>query len=500
MTKFDSSRRRTAIVDIGSNSVRLVIYDGPARAPNTLFNEKVLAGLGKNMGADGTLDPAAWARTIGALKRFVAILHDIAVDDVQTVATAAVRDALNGRELLDEIRALGLDPRILSGSEEARTAALGVIAGMPDADGIVGDLGGGSLELARVQNGEITDVVSFPLGVLRLSALREKDPKSVEHLIRQAITDAGWAGRGKDLPLYLVGGSWRSLAKAHMYFNQYPLPIVHAYSFSAESVPWLQVRLATMDRQVMRQVANVSSARLRMLGEASELLAQLVRALGTSQLIASAFGLREGLLYASLDPKIQAIDPLIALCREEAFRQGRYPEHGAVLDRWIAPALEYGQTPDPALARLRLAACTLADVSWRAHPDFRPERGVEIALHGNLVGIDGEGRAVLAAILYAGLGGHPKRLDPIITELASVTEIDVARRAGMAIRLAQRWSAGTAAPLARSRLMNNGRELILCFDPADQALYGETVIKLHEALAAELCLVAATAPMDAARA
>lgn len=492
----ESSRRRAAIVDIGSNSVRLVIYDGPARAPNTLFNEKVLAGLGKNMGPDGTLDPAACERTLAAMRRFVAILHDMSVNDVQTVATAAVRDARNGIELLDQIRALGLDPRILSGSEEAHTAALGVISAMPDADGIVGDLGGGSLELARVRNGEITDLASFPLGVLRLAALREQNPKAVAQEIRNAITNAGWAGRGEGLPLYLVGGSWRSLAKVHMYFSQYPLPIVHAYGFGADSVTWLQARLATMDRQVMRQVAHISSARLRMLGEASELLAQLVRVLGSQQLVASAYGLREGLLYASLDPKVQALDPLIALAREEAFRQGRQPEHGRVLDNWIAPALEAHRPASPTMRRLRLTACTLADVSWRAHPDFRPERGVEIALHGNLVGIDGEGRAILAAILFAALGGHPRQLDPVISQLASPAQIEDARRAGMAIRLAQRWSAGTAAPLEHSRLINDGRELLLGFDPTCADLYGETVAKLHEALAAEFGLITASAPMS----
>jgi len=469
---------RVGIIDIGSNSIRLVVYEGAARLPAILFNEKVMAGLGRSLAETGAIDAAALATARAALARFALMAREMQVTDLRTVATAAVRDASNGRELIDAARKLGLRVELLTGQEEAEASGLGVLSGIPDADGIVGDLGGGSLELVRVVAGTVTDRVSFPLGVLRLSALRAKG-HALDRRVAKLIAEAGWKGRGKGLPLYLVGGSWRSLARLDMHMAEYPLPVIHQYAISVDRVTRLGRTLSHIARGKLRMIPNISGSRLPMLGDATALLASVLKHLGSSETIVSAYGLREGLLFARLSKAQRLEDPLIAAARDEGERLGRFAEHGDLLDEWIGPLFE-GEPPE--LARLRHAACLLADVGWRANPEFRAERGIEIALHGNWVGIDAPGRAQLAQALYTALGGGTETPAPL-GQLASAEALAHARRWGLAIRLGQRLSGGVAAPLQRTRLAIDSASLWLVVEPRDAALYGEAVEKRHKALA-----------------
>ncbi len=475
-SRADPDRPRTAIIDIGSNSIRLVVYQGPARLPAILFNEKVMAGLGRGLAATGAIEPGALRKARIALARFAAVARAMEVEQLRTVATAAVRDASNGRELIDEADRLGLSVEILPGEQEALAAGDGVLSGIPDADGIVGDLGGGSLELVRVKKGRVGARASFPLGVLRIARLREWGTASFERHIAQAIKMAGWEGRGKGLPLYLVGGSWRALAKLDMAMTGYPLPVIHQYAMSASRVAELAGTVATITRQQLREVADIGSTRAGLLGDATTLLSVLLTRLGSTSTIASSFGLREGLLFGALDTETRAQDPLIVAAREEGRLLGRFPEHGDLLNRWIAPLFDISG------ARLRHAACLLADIGWRTNPDFRAERGIEAALHGAWVGIDGAGRAILAQCLATAFAGDTATPEPL-EKLASPPELRAATIWGLAIRLGQRLSGGVAGPLLRSRLADDGAALTLHLQPDDRALYGEAVEKRHGALA-----------------
>ncbi|MDB5718692.1 MAG: Ppx/GppA phosphatase, partial [Sphingomonas bacterium] len=188
--------------------------------------------------------------------------------------------------------------------------------------------------------------------------------------------------------------------------------------------------------------------------------------------------LREGLLHSSLSTDVRAQDPLITAAREEGRRQGRFPEHGDLLDRWIAPL--FGDEP-LAVARLRNAACQLADVGWRAHPEFRATRGLETALHGNWVGVDARGRAIMARALYTSFGGQGP-VSPIDL-LCTVEEQARADRWGMAMRLGQRLSGGVAGALERSRLALQPEKLVLHLKSGDHGLYGEAVERRHKLLA-----------------
>lgn len=470
---------RTAIIDIGSNSIRLVVYQGPARLPAILFNEKVMAGLGRGFAETGAIDAEALRVARGALGRFAAMAREMEVTRLRTVATAAVRDATNGDVLLADARALGLEVELLSGEQEAMGAGLGVLSAIPLADGIVGDLGGGSLELVRVSGGDVQDRVSFPLGVLRLGAMRAKGLRSFDRRVAAMIDEAGWTGKGQGLPLYLVGGSWRALARLDMHVTGAPLPVLHQYEMAPTAITRIGRTLSHIAKGKLRAIPTLSSGRVPTLGDANALLGVLLRHLGSRTTIVSAFGLREGLLFGALSAEERAQDPLIVAARDEGRRLGRFAEHGDLLDRWVAP-LFAGEPPH--VARLRHAACLLADVGWRANPEFRAERGVEIALHGNWVAIDAHGRVLLAQALFTSLGGGTDP-SPLIPALATPQELKRATAWGLAMRLGQRMSGGLAGPLQRSRLDDDGTAVALTLAPGDAALYSEAVERRHKVLA-----------------
>ena len=479
-----ADRNRRAIIDIGSNSIRLVVFDGPERLPAVLFNEKVMAGLGRTLSGDGMIPQTSIDTSIRALQRFRQLSIEMGVSSLRTVATAAVRDAKNGPDLIAKIREIGLEPELLSGKQEAEAAGYGVISAIPDADGIVGDLGGGSLELIRVKNGKFLGSISLPLGVLRIAAIRGKGKVALRQTVAKMLKKQEWLKQAKGLPLYMVGGSWRALARLDMHLSDYPLPIIHHYRMAPDRAAHLVRSLAKVDRRKLQALPTLSSSRIPTLNDAAALLSTLVRELDTSELVVSASGLREGLLFEMLDGERRREDPLIAATREEGVRQGRFPEHGDLLDRWIAPLFE----AEPAeIARIRHAACLLADVGWRANPEFRAERGLEMALHGNWVGVDGAGRAMMGQALATSFGAGTSPLLHLMP-LTSEANLRSAAQWGLAMRLGQRFSGGIAEPLLASRLSRDGGALLMTVDPADAMLYGEAVERRHKQLATALGL------------
>ncbi len=474
----------TAIVDIGSNSIRLVVYRGAGRAPALLFNEKVMAGLGRGVAAAGRIDEEGMRVAEAALARFAVLIADMKVSRVRTVATAAVREAANGDEFVRRMKAAcGLRIEVISGEAEARFAALGVIAGIPDADGVVGDLGGGSLELVRVRNGEPGRRVSLPIGSLKLDAARKRSVRSVAGFINRALGDLDWGDEVRARPFYMVGGSWRALAQLHMWLTDYSLPVVHQYEMDTDVSGRLVRTLARLQPKTLKAVPNLSSSRVPSLPGAALLLRSVTRKLGSSVLVSSAYGVREGLLLDSLGRAERARDPLLAAAADEGERQGRFPAHGAALMNWMAAPFE-GDPDD----RIRCAACLLSDVAWRAHPDFRAERGVEIALHGAWVAIEARERAMLAAALFACFGGGNN--DVILDYLHVLADPESLARAkawGLALRLGQRLTGGTVAALSGG-LHREGGALVLRLSGRHQVLYGDTVARRHATLANALKL------------
>ena len=473
-----SGSRPIAIIDIGSNSIRLVIYEGEGRIPSILFNEKIMAGLGRGLAKTGLLDAAAVDRAIGALGRFRRLASDMGVSSLRTVATAAVRDARNGADFIAQLEAIGLPVELLPGREEAALAGHGVLAAIPDADGIVGDLGGGSLELVRVGNGQVGEGVSIPFGVLRIAAMKLNSGRELDRALAAALAKVGWTDTAQGKPFYMVGGSWRALARLHMVLSTFPLPIIHNYAMTPADAQRMVRALGQLEPKRIRALAGIASSRISALGDAALLLTALARRLDPSSLVVSAYGLREGLLHRGLPDSVRALDPLIEATREEGARQGRFPEHGDLLDRWIAPL--FADEPEHH-ARLRHAACLLADVGWRAHPEFRAERGLDTALHGHWVAIDAAGRAMLGQALFTHFGGQG--VPDMVARLIGPEQRAAAVRWGLAMRVGQRLSGGVAGPLETSRLRLEGGVIALDLLGEDRALYGEAVERRHKMLA-----------------
>jgi len=480
---------RSAVIDIGSNSVRLVVYEGPARAPAVIFNEKVAAGLGRGLAIDGRIASEDAMRGLMALRRYALLAKHMEVKDLQCVATAAVRDAENGPEFIAAAAEAGLKIRLLSGEEEAEAAGYGVLSAIPDAYGIAVDLGGGSLELAEVANGQVGRCASFPLGVLRLPALRKEGQQTFERAVRKMLRTAGWPDGMTGLPLYLVGGSWRALSRLDLELTQDPLAVLDQHGLPRSALRRLVRATNRLTFEELRAIPGMASNRAAALPDAAALLAALVNILDVPEMTVSSSGLREGLLYQALDAETRAQDPLIVAAEFEGRRLARFAPHGRAITEWIAPLFS-GEAP--ADSRVRLAASLLSDVAWSANPDFRAERGTEIGLHGNWRGIDIPGRILLARALHAGFGGADSDF-PDMGPLVAADRLARARQWGLAIRLAQRLTGGVEAPLKASHIALVDGKLRLSLDHGWHHLAGESVERrlrsLSQALDAKAELV-----------
>jgi exopolyphosphatase/guanosine-5'-triphosphate,3'-diphosphate pyrophosphatase len=457
------------IIDIGSNSVRFVAYGGAERVPSVLFNEKVMAALGRGVAKNGKLDPEAMDLTLRSLARFRQLGKEMGLKRVHIVATAAVRDASNGKEFLKLIADLGLKPKLISGDEEAELAGLGVISAIPQAKGIVADLGGGSLELIGVARGAVGSAVTLPLGVLRLGP--DPDRGEIAHVIRDGIKSSRLKDAARGASLYLVGGSFRALALLDMKTAGHPLPIVHSHRIMPERLPDLRRALESMSNDELKTHTQISGARIPTLPAVVTLLEAMIPVLGPKKIYVSAFGLREGLLYRDLDELTRDEDPLLAAALEVGDRLGRFGDHGTALDIWMDPLF-----PDEAgdMRRLRLAACLLGDIAWNAHPDFRAERAVDMALHGNWVGINSHGRAVLGRALCSAFGGD-SGFNAEVAALLKPGEVERLVAWGKALRLAQRLSGGTEALLRKTSIALKPGKVILSIPEKYRALYSEAV-------------------------
>ncbi|MBA2635222.1 MAG: Ppx/GppA family phosphatase [Sphingomonas sp.] len=463
-----------AIVDIGSNSVRLVVYSGPRRVPAPIFNEKVLAGLGAGLAQTGELSPDSQEIALAALRRYRLLLDHMRIKRTRVLATAAVRDARNGPQFARLVKKIGFNVEVLSPEDEARLAGEGVLSAVPGADGIVGDLGGGSLELADVRDGAVRNAISLPLGVLRIA----NEGKSALATLRAALKDSDMGREARGRSFYMVGGSWRALAQIDMVTRNYPLAVKHQYSMPPARAETLRKMAGSLDVKLRKSIAP---ARLATSPVAAMLLSHLVDELRPGELVLSSFGIREGLLFSTLGKAARAQDPLIEAARASGGAGNRFGEHGDILDDWISPVFD-----DPArMSRLRLASCLLADVAWQATPDFRADRGVEMALHGNWVAVDTAGRVMMAQALSSNFG-RDKLPSESLRQLCKPSELERARQWGLAMRLGQRLCGGVGSALNGTSLSLTGDELRLQVCEKGIALVGGAVRRRLSRLADSL--------------
>ncbi len=462
--------------DIGSNSVRLVAYEGLTRSPTPIFNEKVLAGLGREVQTTGLLAPDAVEKALGALMRFRALCDTMGARRVWAIATAACRDARNGRAFIAEAQKIcGTRISVLSGRREAELSALGVVSGIHKPDGIVGDLGGGSLELVEVHGRRLRPGVTLPLGGLALQDISARSLKNAERIVEHALGDVRLLRAGRGRNFYAVGGTWRALGRLHMWQTGYPLHVMHGYVIPAKEAFDFSRMVQRVDPNTLSQIEIVAVARRPLLAYAALVLENIVRIARPRQVVMSALGVREGLLYSLLSKAERQRDPLIAAAQELNVLRSRSPRHGDELAEWAEQFMtSTGIDESAEERRLRHAACLLADIGWRAHPDYRGEQSLNIIAHAAFVGVDHPGRTFLSlAVFFRHVGLNDDDLSPHMRELATTRMIERARILGAVMRVAYLVSSAMPGVLPHTPLRVERGKLKLRLKGRYAALAGE---------------------------
>ena len=467
-----------AVIDIGSNSVRLVVYEGLTRSPTPIFNEKVLCGLGRKVQSTGLLATDAVDKALTALRRFRALCENIEVPKLYVIATAACRDARNGPDFIRRAEHIcGTTIEVISGKREAELSALGVVSGFHRPDGIVGDLGGGSLELTDVRAHRLGRGLTFPLGGLALQDISSDSIKKAQKIVNKALDDATLLAGGKGRSFYAIGGTWRSLARLHMWQKGYPLHVMHGYVIPAREAQEFASLVHRVQPATLSRIEVVANARRPLLPYAALVLDRLIAIARPKDIVFSALGVREGLLYAMLDGEERRADPLIAAANELNLLRSRSPMHGQELIVWTDQFMAgSGLSESADEKRLRHAACLLADIGWRAHPDYRGEQSLNIIANAAFVGVDHPGRTFLSlAVFFRHVGLIEDNLSPRLRELTSARTLDRARVLGVALRVAYLISASTPGVLPNAPMTVERGRLILRFARGLQDLAGDRV-------------------------
>jgi len=479
-----------AVLDIGSNSVRLVVYERHARALTVLYNEKSSSALGRGVAATGQLADDSMARALKAIQRFALVCQLMDVGDVHVIATSATREAKNGPDFVKAVEAIMETPvRVLSGSEEAHYAALGVAAGMPNFDGVVGDLGGGSLELAVLKGHNDRKGETHELGVIRLQDDSNLVPRRASEISRQRLAKSGILDKNKRKTFCAIGGTWRALAKLHQARTKYPLHMVQDYAVPATEISALCEMLigAQQGKETISGLEVVSSSRKDLLPYGAAVLAELLRAGEFDTVVFSALGVREGFLFDKLDDEHKDIDPLLESTREMSQLRARAPDFAEDLISISGQMFEVvglQETEDE--VRLRKASCYISDIGWRAHPDYRGEQSVDMVAFSDIVGIGHSGRAFLAQTLaFRYMGFKQKSASAKLLALAGPQLTKRARIIGAFFRVAYPLAAAMPGILTRARFSVADKTLVLHL-PADLAfLDGERLGSRHRQLALE---------------
>ncbi len=486
--------QKIAVIDIGSNSVRMVVYDGLKRVPLPLFNEKVLCGLGKGMNKTGRLNPEGIEAAERAIARFALIAQSMKVTRVIALATAAVRDASDGKSFAETIRnKYRLDVKIISGEEEARLSCLGVLESIFDARGVVGDLGGGSLELSYINSDkkDFGGYRSFPIGPLRLKNRDKQDYKKAAEIIDEYILSWPHLKMAEGRDFYAVGGGFRALAKIHMANSEYPLRVLHNYSVPVKKLEETLDDIAGTSPTYLKKFPFISENRRETMALTALIANRLIKHLKPERMIFSVHGIREGYLFDQLSEKIKSEDPLLTGCSDMIERTSPEPKSlwtkfGYELFDWMSPLFPEEKSGP---AKLRLAACILSRLAWYEHAEYRAGVACRLILDAAISGIGHEARVFIATAVYhryktvfesSGLAR------PVA--LIEKKEIAAAKTVGLAARLGIGLSGGALGVLRQAPLVLEKNRLAISPERRSESLVGEPVRRRFYKLAESLDL------------
>ena len=478
-----ADRPHYGIIDIGSNSVRLIVYDQLGRAPLPRFNEKSLARLAEGLAETGAIHAEGFRRTVEAARRFRAIAEAMGVGKLDVTATEAIRRASNGPDLVAAIAAeAGLQVRILSGAEEARYAALGVISGFFRPVGAVGDMGGGSLEIAEAIDDHVGEAsVSLPLGALPVEALLAQGYEIAKRRVDEILRAGVKASFARPV-FYPVGGGWRALAKAHIEAVGAPVRAVHGYAVETSVIRAFAKSIVRAGAAKLVGAPGVSTRRARTLPAAALTLDRVLKRLAPDKVIFSALGLREGLLYSQLEESERYLDPLVEGAQFIGLPFARVPAFAPALAAWTADLFP---RETPGEKRLRVAVCALSDIAWRDAVDLRAEESFRRLLQFPFIGVDHPERVFLAAAVHARYAGRADA--PWLQPAIGLLDPALQRRAqilGRAILLGYRFSGAVPAMLMSASRRLDPECVRLEVSPAARAPDSEVVVDRLRWLAA----------------
>lgn len=475
---------RVGVVDVGSNSVRMVVFDGAARSPAYFYNEKVMAGLGQGLAETGRLNPQGRERAFAALKRFALLAKGMDIGPLTCVATAAVRDAEDGPEFQRLVeKETGLHLHVIDGAEEARLSAQGVLLGWPEAQGLICDIGGNSMELAEVGEGRVGRRATSQLGPFRLQQVKGGRKELVAH-IRAAVAELAQAVGTEHDRIYLVGGSWRAIARLDMERRNYPLLVLHEYRMEPESLLKTLDWIEKSDLAMLRARTGTSQARMELVPLAALVLRELIETFRPKEIDTSSYGIREGLLYEQMPERLRKRDPLVEACRFSEKVMARMPGFGKKLHSFIAPL--FGEVP-PEVFRLHRAACLLHDTTWRTHPDYRAEACFDNVTRANLAALSHPERVFVGlALLHRYKNSRAgSRFEPLFA-LLTPEQIQEAEVLGKAMRFAAMFTIEDPADVGALDYKAKKNVLELKLTKRGAGLFGEVVEARFGALAAAL--------------
>lgn len=474
---LEKKNSRIGIIDIGSNTIRMVIYDAPARLPIPIFNERVVCRLGKGIGKTGRLNHQGKGMAFEALDRFCGLAREMSVEHFRIVATAAVRDSEDGTEFAREIEErFGYVVNILSGDEEARLGATGILGGLPDADGLFGDMGGGSLDLMLLNLGRFGQSSTLPLGHLRITEAAEGSFEIAQRLIEAQLAKADWLSQVEGRNFYAVGGVWRAIARIYIQQNNYPLHIIDNLSVDVKAVRHLTQVISHLSSKSLQGMSGVASRRADTLPFAALVMNRLLKVARPKQLIFSGYGLREGQFFDLLSEEMKCQDPLISACQGFARRGGRFSLHGEEIANWIKPILLGASAED---IRILQAAALLSDIGWTEHPDYRALHSFIRILRLPIAGITHRERIMLALVIFVRYNGRRRQYEvQQVRPLLEDGDQCSAAIMGLALRLAHVLSAGIPGLLTRVTLTTSDKGIILDLRDNQHLFKSEAVKKI----------------------
>ncbi len=475
----DHPKGLIAIIDIGSNSVRMVVYHALKRVPLPLFNEKYMCALGKGLARTGKLNPDGVKQAESAIARFLVMANRLQVASLDIIATAAVRDASNGADFVRGLeKTHGINITVISGEREAELAAKAVLSSFHEPFGISADLGGGSMELATVERSLVGERASCHLGSLRILDTTDGKREKMEELIKSELKTIPWLKEAAPASIYAIGGGFRTLAKLHMKKTGYPLDLVHEYHMNRRAVGQMRERLLELSAEELKTLPGISEKRAATIVPTAMVLHQLLSVTGAPEVRFSVSGIREGFFFDLLEAKIQKEDALLASANDLAALIGRAGTYGRELYDWTTPLF----VNEPlGWKRIRRALCKLSELAWSIDPNFRANWAYQRIIQSSLKGIDHRERLMLALALYYRYQAKWKG-DKSEIKLLDERERLWARCVGLSANLAFQLSGGRGGNLHHAKLTFHAGQPLLFLDEEAAPLRTEAVEKRVEGL------------------